>query len=301
MRISTMQMQQTALNAMLDQQTKLSKTQNQVASGIKVLTPSDDPIAAVGILENSQQLASITQYQSNINRAASLLTSEDTTLGSMQDYLQRLRELSITAGNGNLGAAGRLAISYEVRQLQNAMLDMANTRDADGQYLFSGYQSQTQPYTDAGGGVFTYNGDQGQRQIEIAPSTQIATADAGARIFGALPAAAGGTTDVLAIIAKFATDLEAGTFNATTITDLNTAMTSVTGARASVGARQNTLSSVKDLNASFSIDTQKSLSEKRDLDYAEATSRLNLQLVGLQAAQQAFVRIQNLSLFSLLR
>jgi flagellar hook-associated protein 3 FlgL len=300
MRISSVQIQQTALNAMLDQQAKLSKTQNQVAAGLKVLSPADDPIAAVAILEHTQQLARITQYQRNIDRTAASLSTEETALGSMQDQLQQLRELAVR-GSGSLGAAGRLAISYEVRQLQNSMLDTVNTRDATGEYLFSGFQSQVQPYTAAGGGVFTYNGDQGQRLIEVSPSTRIAASDPGARIFGALPAAAGGFTDVFKIIDNLATNLENNTFSGTTIADLDTARTSVVGARASVGARQNTLTSIQDLNSSFGLDTQKTLSAVQDLDYAEATSRLNQQLVALQAAQQTFVKIQNLSLFNFLR
>lgn len=301
MRISTMQMQQTALNAMLDQQTKLSKTQNQVASGRKVLTPADDPTAAAQALEYTQQLARFTQYQNNIARAGSSLSSQDETLGAAVDQLQRLRELAVQAGSSTLGASGRLAISYEVRKLNDSILDLANTRGADGEYLFSGYQTQTAPYTDAGGGVYTYNGDQGQRQLEVSPSTRIVASDSGARIFGALPAAAGGLTDVFAVISKFASDLESNTYSAGTIRDLDTATASIVGARASVGARENSLDAIKALNSSFTQQTQQNLSGVQDLDYAEAVTRLNMQLAGLQAAQQAFVRIQNLSLFNSLR
>lgn len=300
MRISTMQMQQTALNAMLDQQTKLSKTQNQVASGHKILTPADDPTAAAQALEYTQQLARFTQYQNNITRAASSLSAQDETLGAAVDQLQRLRELAVQAGSST-GASGRLAISFEVRKLNDAVLDLANTRGADGEYLFSGYQTQTAPYTDAGGGVYTYNGDQGQRLLEVSPSTRIVASDSGARIFGALPAAAGGITDVFAVISQFASNLESNTYSANTIKDLDTAMASIVGARASVGARENSLDAIKALNSSFTQQTQQNLSGVQDLDYAEAVTRLNMQLAGLQAAQQAFVRIQNLSLFNSLR
>lgn len=301
MRISTVQLQTNAVSEMLDRQVKLGKTQLEVASGKKFLSPSDDPPGAVAALEYTRQLGSLNQYKTNIDRAYSSLTTEEATLGSLQEQLQRLHELAIQAGSATLGAAGRLAISYEVRGLQQAVLNLVNTQDQDGQYLFSGFQSQTQPYTDGGGGVFTYNGDQGQRLIEVAPSTRVAAADAGARIFGGLSAAAGGTTDVLKVIYDFATDLESNTFDTNTLTDLDTAMTSILGARAVTGARLNMLDEFKSLNASFTVDTQSSLSDVQDLDYAEAVSRLNLQLAGLKAAQESFVRIQNLSLFNILR
>lgn len=301
MRISTVQLQNNAVSEMLNRQVTLGKTQQQVASGKKILSPSDDPPGAVAALDFSRQLGSLKQYNINIDRAYSTVITEESTLGAIQEQMQRLHELAVKAGNGTIGSSGRIALSYEVRGLQETVLNMANTRDANGDYIFSGFQSTTQPYTDAGGGVFTYNGDQGQHLIEVAPSTRVAASDPGARIFGGLAAAAGGKTDVFAIIANFATNLEAGTFNANTITDLNTAMTSILGARAVTGTRLNSLEDLKSLNESFSLDTQKNLSDVQDLDYAEAVSRLNLQLVGLQAAQEAFTRIQNLSLFNYLR
>jgi len=301
MRISTVQLQLNAVSEMINRQAELGKTQQEVASGKKFLSPSDDPPGAVAALDYSRQLGSLNQYKVNIDRAYSATITEESTLGAIQEKLQRLHDLAVQAGNGTLGVSGRLAISYEVRGLQQDMLNMANTRDANGDYIFSGFQSATQPYTDAGGGVSTYNGDQGQRLVEVAPSTRVPASDPGARIFGGLDAAAGGKTDVFAIIANFATDLEAGTFNANTITDLNTATTSILGARAVTGTRLNALDDLKTLNESFTLDAEKNLSDVQDLDYAEAIGRLNLQLAGLEAAQQAFSRIQNLSLFNYLR
>lgn len=301
MRISTSQMQQYALNSMLNRQSDLSRTQQQIALGVKFLSPADDPPAAVAALETTRVIETIAQYQRNIDRAGYLLDLEERTLGSVQEQLQRLRELALTAGSGAGGATGRAAVAREVRQIGELVLDYANTRDVDGDYLFGGYQNQTQPYTNAGGGVFTYSGDQGQRQIQISPSTNIVAADPGSDVFSAIPAAGGGFTDILAIIDDFAVDLEANTYNVSTVTDLDSALSRIVGTRAVVGARQVTLEGVRDLNEMYSVDTQKVLSDIRDLDYTEAVSRLNLQLVGLQAAQESFSRIQNLSLFNYLR
>jgi flagellar hook-associated protein 3 FlgL len=301
MRISTNQMQQYGVNSLLEQQAKLSKTQQQVASGKKVLTPADDPPAAVAALEYTRTIENLAQYQRNIDRAGYALNLEEQTLGSVQEQLLRLRDLALQGGNGTLGAQGRLVLSYEVRQLEQSVLDLANTRDADGNYLFSGFQILTQPYTDGGGGVFNYNGDQGERQIQVAPSTTMVVTDPGSQVFSAIPAALGGVTDVFAIIDAFAAGLEANTFSANTITDLDSAIKRIVGTRASVGARLNTLDAIEQLNESYSVDNQQNLSDVQDLDYAEAVSRLNLQLVGLQAAQEAFSRIQNLSLFNYLR
>jgi flagellar hook-associated protein 3 FlgL len=301
MRVSTLQLQQYALNSMLDQQTKLSRTQQQVASGQKFLSPADDPPGAALALAFEEQIKTLDQYQRNIERAQSALSGEESTLTAIDNQLQRVRELAVQSGNGALDADARLALSYEVRQLQDSVLALANTRDAAGEYLFSGNQTQTTPYTDAGGGTFTYNGDQGQRLINVGPSTRIAQNDPGDRIFGDINAAGGGTTDVFKVIYDFATDLENNVFNPNTIADLDSALARVVDARTSIGARQNTMEQIRDLNDSFILDTRQDLSTVKDLDYAEAISRLNVQLAGLQAAQESFVRIQNLSLFNYLR
>ncbi len=300
MRISTSQMHLLAVNALLAQQAKLSKTQLEIASGKKFLTPSDDPAGAVAALGFSRVSGSLEQYQRNIERARSSLGLEDQTLSGVQDVLQRLRELAISSGS--LSSQEQVAASYEVRQLENSLVYFANTKDEDGNYLFSGFQNLVQPYTNAGGGIFTFNGDQGQRLVEIAPATNIVATDSGAQIFNSIPVSAGGVSDMLSIVDSFAASLEAGTYTApSTVVDIDAVLQRVTGTRATVGARINNLDSAKDLNESYWVDTQQNLSDVQDLDYAKAVSQLSLQLAGLEAAQQSFARIQNLSLFDYLR
>ena len=114
------------------------------------------------------------------------------------------------------------------------------------------------------------------------------------------PFSGGGNQSIFETIDALASDFEAGNFSPDAITDIQSAMDNVLTVRAKIGARLNALDTQKEINEELILQSEKTLSGIQDLDYAEAISRLNLQLVGLQASQQAFTRVQNLSLFNYL-
>jgi flagellar hook-associated protein 3 FlgL len=301
MRISTFQFQQQAVSAMLDDQASLSRTQQQLATGRRWLTPADDPAAATQSLDLNQVLQQTEQYQRNIEAASARLSLEETTLQAATDVLQRVRELAVRALNDTLSAEDRRAIAQEVRQHLDSLIGLANTRDANGEYLFAGFYRGTSPaVADAGAGNYVYNGDQGQRLLQISPTRQIAVGDAGSEVFFRIPGSGGGVQDVFKTLYDFAASLEADNPSASTLTDIDSALHNVLDARARVGARLNALDGQKAINDSFTLTLQQALSQVDDLDYAEAASRLNRQLLALQAAQQSFVQVQNLSLFKYL-
>ncbi|MGM0680506.1 MAG: hypothetical protein ACQESY_11665 [Pseudomonadota bacterium] len=99
MRISSHQAQQTAINAMLEQQEKLSKVQEQVATGRRIAKPSDDPIAAAKIVNQRDVLETVQQYQDNINAGRARLELEEGVLQNVTDILQRVRELAVMSNN----------------------------------------------------------------------------------------------------------------------------------------------------------------------------------------------------------
>lgn len=300
MRISTTLFYQFGVDRMLEQQTKLSQTQQQVATGKKFLSPADDPPAAARALELSTELEKMAQYQTNIDHAKARLPLEEKILGSMVDELQRARELAIQANNGALGASDRDSIATEIGQITDNILALANTQDANGEYIFAGHQGTTEPFSHDGAGTFTYNGDQGQRQLQIGQNRAVAVTDPGDKLFMNVPATAGGIQDVFAMLYNFKTDLNANNPNINTVGDLGNAIDHIVNAQANLGPRINNLDEQSSINDTFKLQIQENLSSVQDLDYAEAVSRLNLQLVGLQASQQAFVKIQNLSLFNFL-
>lgn len=301
MRVSTSMMQSMAVNSMLSRQAELSKTQQQVASGLRVLTPSDDPAAATQIIRFEQEVKVTEQFQRNADRAVSRLTMEEGVLSSVGNALQRVRELAVQGLNDTNSPEDRNIIAKEVRERLGEIMQLANTRDASGEYLFAGYRGQTEPFSDAGGGVYNYDGDQGQRHLQISASRSVATSDSGHDVFVNLSHSGGGTQNMLKTVYDFAIALEADSPDGNVLTDLDAALDRVFETRASIGGRINTIDAQGDINAQYLVQLQSDLSDIQDLDYAEAIGRMELQLTGLQAAQASFEKVQNLSLFNFLR
>ena len=300
MRISTAWIFQQGVNAMLGSQTKLANTQQQLATGQRILKPSDDPSASTRVLELDQLIETTQQYQRNADYAEMRLRLEETALSEAGDLLQRVRELAVRANNDTLSAGDRNAIAVEVRTILDGLLQIANNKDATGEYLFSGYQTGTRPFSDNGGGSFVYDGDQGVRNLQVGPTRQVAAGDAGDQVFMKVDDGAGGVTSMFNVLYDFATDLEANSPSTATLTQLDSAIDQVSNTRASIGARLNSIDSQRNMNDAFDLLMQENRSELKDLEYTEAVSRFERQLLALQASQQSFVKIQGLSLFDYL-
>lgn len=395
-RISTLQIFQSGVSTILERQAELNRTQQELATGRRILSPSDDPSGAVRILDLEEDLRQVDQFQRNASLAEGQLAQSDTTLGRITDVLQRVRELTVQANNATQGPEERGAIALEINARLEELVSLANSRDGNDEYLYAGFQARTQPFSQSGGEV-SYSGDDGQRFVEIAAGSQVAVRDSGARVFLEVPAGNGsfdfsvsgnsGTASVssssasgafvrdsysvnfiqatpddpvtyevvdsaAAVVASGSyTPGESISFNGGQITvdgepadgdsigidsrprqsvfetvaaiaevlgnatgdaantaELNTAMASgltnldqaignIVDIRAEVGSRLNRIDSQQAVNEDFNLQLQTSLSDVQDVDFAEAISRLNLQLVALQAAQQTFVSTQRLSLF----
>ncbi len=301
MRIATSQITDNAVTSMQDVQAQIAKTQQQLSSGKRVLTPADDPSAAASILSLNQTISLTQQYQRNTNVAQARLNLEDTTLSGASDVLQRVRELAVQANNGTTSASDRNAIAAEVTQLSQQLQGLANTKDASGEYLFAGFKAGTQPFTDNGGGTIVYNGDQGSRLLQIGPQRQLEVGDSGSSVFMNIPASAGGVQSVFDTINTFISNLNTNTPSQSTITDIDSALNNQLTVRAKVGARLNAIDSQNSINADYLLQTQSALSKIQDVDYTSAISMLNQQTVALQAAQSSYTKIQGLSLFNYIR
>ncbi len=322
MRIATSTIFQRGVSAMLDQQSKLSRTELQLATGNRLLKPSDDPASAARILDLNRQIETVNQHQRNIDAARSRLDLEDATLSGAGNLLQRVRELTVQAANDTNTPQNRAAIGYEIEQMRDELLGLANTRDANGEYIFSGFMGDTAAFTDAGGGTVNYTGDQGQRLIRISHSRQIADGDNGFEVFANIHASldADGDGTVEPVRNIFETlDLLSGLLDGTVhpapgsgnsaedangignyLTELDSAMGNILDVRARVGARINAVEEQERVNEDFLVVMETTRSDEKDLDYAEAVSRFQQQLAALQASQQSFAQIQDLSLFNYL-
>lgn len=182
-------------------ESNINQTQNQLSSGLQFTTASQNPTAAGSVNNYKQALAQSQQYGTNATSAQTNLNTEGNALTQVQNQLQSLRSLALEANSGTLSNTDRTAIATQVVQIQNSLLSLANTTNGNGEFIFGGFAAQTQPFTLSATGA-TYNGDQGQRQVQIAAGLTVADGDNGDTVFNqiktgngtfAVAAAAGNT------------------------------------------------------------------------------------------------------------
>ena len=183
MRLSTSLIYQNGLNGILKQEATLSRLQEQLASGRRVLTPADDPLAASLAVNVSQTSSMNATYANNRDTAKQTLGLESNALASSVTTLQSVLQRVVQAG-GTLSDPDRQALVAELQAAREQLVGLANATDGNGQYLFSGHDGYAQPVTLNADGSVTYGGDNGQRIIQVDQSRQMAGSDVIADIFG---------------------------------------------------------------------------------------------------------------------
>ncbi len=182
MRISSNTIFDGNVAALNQQQSKLFHTQQQIASGRRILTAADDPVAAAAALAVSQSDAANTQYAANRVATTNALSMSEGNLQGVTTILQDIRTAVIAAGQSMLTTSDRSTYAVEISAKLQELLGMANSTDGTGNYLYSGFQSRTQPFVNTPAGV-SYFGDDGQRNVQVDTSIQMAASDSGADIF----------------------------------------------------------------------------------------------------------------------
>jgi len=183
MRFSSLQNFNRGTSQMIGLSAQVNKTQNQLSSGTRLLTASEDPVASSQVFKLEQEGRVREQYSDNIILLNTRLALEETALGSVNNILIRVKELTIQGNSGSLSLTDREAIVSELSVRQDELAAIMNTRDVSGEYLFSGFKGSTQPFVDNGAGNYSYHGDEGQRFIQISSSTRIPSNDSGKTVF----------------------------------------------------------------------------------------------------------------------
>lgn len=406
MRLSSAQIYTTGLRGITNASSEVARTQEQIASGQRVLKPSDDPVASARILELESALTSSKQYQRNIDNVEGRLERAEIQIDNVEGVIDRVRELVIQAGSGALTNQDRRQITVEINQRLEELVDLTNARDESGNYIFSGFKTNTEAFS-AVGDNYAFQGDEGVRFEQVANGLKIASSESGKALFAdiatvnnnvVVSASANNSSDVqvgrglvvdqtafdavfpedYAIIfndttsvvpvgpnysvkrlsdgqlistnvpydlatpiningvevtlsdipnptdtfviestrkenmlntvqrigaglASFTDPTERSAFIADALNNLSNIQDNLLSGRGRIGARLNTLESTRASQQSLDLISTGVLDELRGLDYAEAVSRLSFQSFVLEAAQQSFVKVSNLSLFNFLR
>jgi len=183
MRISTQTLYAQSMRSMNQQQADLSHVGQQIASGQRVMRPSDDPQAASRAVQVSQAQAITSQYTDSRVSARNALSMEESVLNSVGDAVTSAKTLMLEAANGTLTDADRASIASQLQGIYQTVIGQANATDGNGRYLFGGYQDKSAPFvTDASGNV-QYVGDTNTRQQQIDASRLMSVDDNGVSVF----------------------------------------------------------------------------------------------------------------------
>lgn len=405
MRVTTSMIFDNGVAQIQARNSQLLKSQKEVATGRRVLVPSDDPVASARALEVSQSKSVNALYTSNQGYASDALKLVDSKLSAATDVVSYLRMRAVESGNATYTPNEQASIAADLSQQYSALQSIANSKDSTGEYIFGGYSSNTQPFVGSLATGISYQGDQGARTLQISASRNLPITSSGDEIFNTLHAPSGSafalsaagnagsalvsglnlngynghsyeiqamgggayqvfdsTTDpahtspitpitvtntggsttiaipstspsvtltlstlnsvtgaqpsagdtfsvspvasTFDLVGNFVTALKSGDSavtsfsSAQTITGMDAAQDSISSVQAGVGSRMLEVDTQQNIGSSMDLQFSDALSRLQDTDYASAISNLSQQQISLQAAQQSFVKVSNLSLFN---
>lgn len=301
MRISTNTMFQSGISKINKLQADQVKLQQQISTGRKLESPSDDPVAAARALEVSYAQGINAKYADTRQTAQLKLNTLESSLTSVTNLLVSAQSSLIAAGNGSFSNSERGFIGSELNGSLEMLIGIANTKDSSGNYLYAGYLTSTKPFVANAGGA-SYAGDSNQQVLQIDAQRQMAVAYSGDSVFQV------GTNDVFATLSNIVGLLntpitnatEQAAFNAglsTAISNMQVSVDNILNVRADIGSKLREIDALDLSGSDRDLQYSKSLSELQDLDYATALSDLAKQQTIMEAAQKSFVSTTSLSLF----
>ncbi|MFT7723748.1 MAG: flagellar hook-associated protein FlgL [Roseateles sp.] len=296
MRIATAQYSQTMNTALQTANAGLTKVMSQMSSGSRVLKPSDDTIATVRLARLSREEAALGQYRNNIAALTTRLQNNETTLASMQDDLMMVRDLMVWAANGSSTPEDVKAMATSLESLRDSLFYSANTRNAEGQYMFSGTASDV-PTLTLSAGVYGFGAgvDNATQQVAVGDGVTLP-----ANVALSDYDVAGFLNGLQAAITAFGSGSYTSATARSQIDAADGLLGFLSGQIAQQGGRQNVINTLDDNHAAVSLANQDATLALGKVDYAEAAIRLNSYELAVQATQKAYARVSNLSLFDVL-
>ena len=300
MRISTSSYFNMNLAAMQDKQAALFHVQQQMATGRRIVTPSDDPVGAAHALQTARALSVSENSLENIAKASTRIKTESTTLEAIRQVLESAKETAVSAGS-NPSTQERTSFANYLTQVYEDLRAYANSTDAEGNYLFSGFKNVA-PFSQITG-ASSYQGDNAKRYVSIGSNQQIQVSDSGQEVFSV-----GTANDPFAVISQFITDLQDGTLTGaafdtaadTAFAGLENALSKVEQISDHVAVRFQQLDTAKSTETQYKLQYQDELDRVESVDMMTAGVQLQLLQTSLEATQKAFINASQLNLFSLL-
>ncbi len=301
MRISTNTIYQSGISKISSLQAEQSKLQQQISTGKRITLPSDDPIASARALGISHAQEVNSSFADGRQTAQIKLNTLESSLTSITSLLVSTQSTLVGAGNGAYSNLDRGFIASELSGTLEALVSLANTQDASGNFIYAGFKTDTKPFIANATGA-SYAGDANQQLIQVDAQRLMAVNVSGDNVFQA------GGNDTFATLSNLVTLLNTPITNAATQTAFNSGLAAainnlqgsvdnILNVRASIGSKLNELDALDTAGSDRTLQYSKSLSDLQDLDYASALSDLAKQQSIMEAAQKSFVETTKLSLF----
>ena len=315
MRISTQMMYQQNMRGITDSQSKWLSFGEQMSTGKRVNRPSDDPIAASQAVVLSQAQAQNSQYTLARSFASQRVGLEESVLGQVTTALQSAQDKIVYAGNGSLSDNDRSSIATDLQGIRDQLVNLANSTDGNGRYIFAGYKTDAAAFDQATG---TYNGGDTpiRQQVDSARNMQIS--HTGSEVFesftsNAAPEPDGSTpeTNLFKILDNAIAALKTPVSGDQDKTEqlnldidkanrgLRNSLDNVLTVRADLGTKLTELDALDTLGSDRALGQTQQMSDLVDVDWNAAISSYTMQQAALQASYKAFSDMQGMSLFQL--
>lgn len=183
MRVSTSQFYFQNSQQLTNLQSEVNEQVKYLSSSKRVLTAKDDAVSYGTLAGYKDELSNIDKYQRNITQAKNRNSLQETSFTNAEETMQKLKQLFIQANNGSLNDSDLDALAKLAESSQEQILDIANTKDETGGYIFSGYNTQATPFNSQPDGSVSYQGDSGVRELQVGKNVLVATSQAGDEAF----------------------------------------------------------------------------------------------------------------------
>ncbi len=306
MKISSNQYYEVLTKQLAKQQESIGELQTQLATGKKTAVPSSDIESSLEGLSIKSVLQRQSAYETNLSYVKDRLTIEESVVTSFQDYVYRLKDLAITASSGTFSDEDIGFMKAEAEGVLEELISLSNSRDSQNSYLFSGTATNVQPFQKQADGSIAYKGNSAELNIQVDSGYEVQINSSGINLVGQVERITGGNPknlDIFAITKDFIAALGTNTKAdiSRSIDEFDELGNQVGGQIANLGIRQNLLEERLEIIEEKKTVYEQLLSNIEDTDYSEAITSLSSDMLALEAAQNTFAKVTQMSLFNFLR
>ena len=312
MRVSTSTFTGNFLTEIQQLEQQQNNLQSEASSGLSVVSPEDNPAVMSQVLNLQSDQSANSQYQTNIAQLQAVATASGSAMTSLQSLVSQASQIATEASSSTTSSTQMSAYATQVESLIQQALQLANTQDSDGDYLFSGTATSTQPFvatTDASGNVtgVTYQGNNKTVQGQIASNMTVI-----ARVPGANPGTTGeeglftdarSGADLFNHLIALQQDLAAGNHSAISSTDapaLAKDEDNVVNQISANGVMQSALTTANSIASSRNTNIASQISGDADADLATTMTELDKTQTAYEAALESGTMVMNVSLLNFL-